>query len=286
MTGGGTLGTTGAKAVTNGGSAQPSGEALRRARRSALLAYLVLGAVFAVVNAASELDERSRAGRPVDAWEPWFWEFSSLAGFLLVAPAIVRLSQRLSPPRLSWPATAAAHLLLTVPASLVHVGVMLAARHAVYAALGDRYEAGGPLFDVLVYEYRKDLITYAVIALLPHIAAKLLSGQSSEPATEPRLEVRDGTRTVRLAPSEIDWAQAAGNYVELRGPFGSLLHRVTLSALEEELGSHGFVRVHRSRLVRVDSVRAIQSRPSGDFDVTLLSGETIGGSRRYRENLD
>lgn len=275
-------------AVTSGGWSGTSGVD-RRAPLVAFAIFFAVGLAFAVVNALSEIDERARLGRPVETWEPWCWELTSLAGLLIVAPAVFAASQRLRPPRLSLPATLAVHLALSVPFSVAHVAIMIALRHAAYAALGDSYQSAGGALEVLVYEYRKDLISYAVLALLPHVAARLATPRDTGPAAaaaaEHRIEVRDGSRTVRLAPADIEWAQAAGNYVELFGAFGTLLHRRTLAALEEELRPHGFSRVHRSRIVRAASIAAIETRPSGDFDVTLASGARIAGSRRYRANL-
>ena len=100
-----------------------------------------------------------------------------------------------------------------------------------------------------------------------------------------RIEVRDGSRTSWLAPEDVEWAQAAGNYVELNGPFGTLLHRRTLAALAAELAPHGFVRIQRSRIVCKAAIVGTETRPSGDFELTLASGAKLGGSRRYRENL-
>ena len=276
----------GEQGVTSGGESGTRGE--RRARLFALALFFALGAAFAIVNALSDIDERARLGRPVDAWEPWTWELTSFAGFLAIAWFVFLASQRLRPPSLSWPATLALHAALTILFSLAHVGLMVAFRYAVYAALGDDYASAGSAFEVLVYEYRKDLISYAVLALLPHVAARLVPA-GEEPAAarapEHRIEVRDGSRTVRLAPADVEWAQAAGNYVELHGRFGTLLHRRTLAALAEELEPHGFARVHRSRIVRAAAIGAIETRPSGDFEVTLASGARIAGSRRYRGNI-
>lgn len=273
--------------MTSGDKQGANGVEERRARLAALLAYAPVGLAFAVVNAASEVDDRARMGRPVESWEPWAWELSSCAAFLLIAPLIFRASQRLRPPRLSWPAAGALFALLSVPASLAHVTLMVGLRHAVYGALGDSYSGPGNLAEVLLYEYRKDLITYAALLLLPHVAARLLdSRRGIGAAAKPyRIQVRDGSRTRWLAPGEIDWAQAAGNYVELRGAFGSVLDRRTLAALADELAPHGFARIHRSRIVRASAICTLDSKPSGDFDVTLANGDTVGGSRRYRSNL-
>lgn len=82
-----------------------------------------------------------------------------------------------------------------------------------------------------------------------------------------------------------DPLSAAGNYVELHGSFGTELARRTMADLEAELAPQGFVRVHRSRLVRRAAIATIVTRQSGDFDITLRSGTVISGSRRFRENL-
>jgi DNA-binding LytR/AlgR family response regulator len=63
------------------------------------------------------------------------------------------------------------------------------------------------------------------------------------------------------------------------------LHRATLAAVEAELGA-GFVRVHRSRLVRRAAIRRIETDRSGDFTMTLASGAVARGSRRFRATLD
>ena len=271
--------------MTNGGDSVASGE--RQARRIAFAIYFAVGLAFAVVNALSELDERARSGRPVDTWEPWCWELTSFLSFLMLAPIILRLSQWLRPPRLSWPAAIGIHLLLSIPASLAHSLIMIGLRHATYAMLGDQYGYGdSDLGAVLLYEYRKDLITYAVLVALPHVARRLIEVRR-EPLSlaRYRIEIRDGSRTHWLDPGQIDWAQAAGNYVELFGPFGTILHRRTLATLADELKPHGFARIHRSRIVRKAAIAALETRPSGDFDVALTSGTTIGGSRRYRDEL-
>jgi DNA-binding LytR/AlgR family response regulator len=142
---------------------------------------------------------------------------------------------------------------------------------------------------MFVYEYRKDLLTYAAAAFL-YLLFERISRAPPEGRDEPadtafRLEVRDGARTVWLAPQDVEWAQAAGNYVELHGAFGTLLHRDTLAALEARLARHDFRRIHRSRLVRGGAVKSVETKPSGDFEVALASGDRVAGSRRFRARL-
>jgi DNA-binding LytR/AlgR family response regulator len=255
----------------------------------AYLGYLALASVFTVVNASSVIDDHARLGRPVAAWQPWTWELTSMAGWLLLIPIVFAAAERIRPPRYPLSVALAGHALLSLLLSAAHVASMVGLRKLVYAAQGGTYRTADTLGHLLVYEYRKDLLTYAAAALLFLTFERLSRPPEREEADAKgealRLAVRDGTRTVWLAPDDVEWAQSAGNYVELHGRFGSLLHRETLAALEERLAPSGFRRIHRSRLVRAAAVRSIETRPSGDFDVTLESGARIGGSRRFRERL-
>ena len=275
--------TNGGADVTSGGWRDSSGGRMA----AAWLAIAGFGLLHVVVNAASVVDERRRAGQPTDPWEPWLWEGSSTFVWLMLLPLIFLTARRLQPPRFGLASGAGLHLLLTLPVSLAHVGLMNAIRVGVYGALGQRYAPSEPLLEILFYEYRKDVVTYALMVAFFLLFERVVRPQprAGAAASDYRIEVRDGSRTRWVAPEDVEWAQAAGNYVELHGAFGTLLHRQTLAALEAELADHGFVRVHRSRLVRTAAVQSIETRQSGDFDLALASGERIAGSRRFRDRL-
>jgi DNA-binding LytR/AlgR family response regulator len=83
-----------------------------------------------------------------------------------------------------------------------------------------------------------------------------------------------------LAPDQIDWVAAAGNYVEIRGRGRILIRRMPLGAVERELCGRGFVRIHRSRLVRRDRIAMV--RPN---DVILVDGTSLKTGKRYRSAL-
>ena len=275
----------------NGGQSGTSGDALaaqwHRYGLAAVAAVLIL---IAVINALTVEYNAADAGERLYAFEPWLWEFSSNVVWIALSPLIGRAALALRPPRLGWPAAVAAHAALTLPVSAAHVGGMVAIRMAVYRAQGLAYDYGwdtGHLF----YEYRKDVLTYAalcaVFVLIDRLArAAAAAAPVPAPApAPPTIEVRDGARTHWLRADEIDWAQAAGNYVELHTARGPVLHRATLASLEEMLGAHGFARIHRSRLVRLGAVAAVETTPSGDFEAVLSGGTRLAGSRRFRSAL-
>jgi hypothetical protein len=83
-----------------------------------------------------------------------------------------------------------------------------------------------------------------------------------------------------LLPRQIDWIRAAGNYVELRADGRTIMHRISIGATEQVLAGHGFVRIHRSTLVRRDRIARI--RPQ---DVILHDGTHLRVGNRYRASL-
>jgi hypothetical protein len=86
---------------------------------------------------------------------------------------------------------------------------------------------------------------------------------------------------IPLLPRQIDWVQAAGNYVELRASGQTVVHRSSISAAERDLANHGFVRIHRSTLVRRDRIARV--RP---HDVILTDGTHLKVGKRYRATLN
>ena len=279
---------------TSGGLDGTSGEAVAaRWHRYALAATAAVLLLIAVINTLTVQYNAADAGKRLYAFEPWLWEFSSATLWIALTPLIGRAALALRPPRLGWPAALAAHAALTVPVSAAHVGGMVAIRAAVYRVQGLAYDYGWSANHIL-YEYRKDVLTYATLCAVFILADRLAHGNAAAaamavpaaPPAPPTIEVRDGARTHWLRADEIDWAQAAGNYVELHTARGPVLHRATLASLEETLGPHGFARIHRSRLVRLAALATVESTPSGDFEAVLSSGARLAGSRRFRAALE
>ncbi|WP_029937312.1 LytTR family DNA-binding domain-containing protein [Sphingomonas sp. UNC305MFCol5.2] len=272
-------------AGTNGGEGVTSGEGLRR-RRLLWLALGLIGflVVQSIANVESTVEDMAKLGVAESRAHVWTWQLTSVVVWLALMPVLGWLVARVRPPRFSWPVAVLLHALATVPVSLVHVLAMVALRMFVYAAGGERYDFGSwPM--TLLYEYRKDAATYLLAALFLAFAQWLLARPTLVTSPESDvLLVADGSVTHRVPAEAIESASAAGNYVEIVWGGRTLLHRSTLAALAERLGP-GFVRIHRGRIVRRAAVRSIETDKSGDFTLTLESGATLRGSRRYRGGL-
>jgi two-component system, LytTR family, response regulator len=108
--------------------------------------------------------------------------------------------------------------------------------------------------------------------------------RKDQPRAE-RLVVKSGGRLFFLRVDEIDWVEAAGNYVRLHvGPTSHLL-RETMNAIEGRLDPEKFFRIHRSRIVNMERIQELQPWLNGEYAVLLRTGTRLTLSRGYREKL-
>ncbi|WP_447728397.1 LytTR family DNA-binding domain-containing protein [Sphingomonas koreensis] len=272
--------------VTSGGESGPHGDPA--ARRRLILALAGLFALMVVLqfisNYSTMVTDLRRGGAGEPAWHVAVWQGSSTLVWLLLVPVVWQAVARIQPLALGWPRAIVLHALLTIPVSLVHVFGMIALRHLAYAVAGESYQFTNDWGAALLYEYKKDVVTYVTLALFAAAAQwALRRGGGAAPLQAPAdmLEIPDGKVVLHIPLAEIGWAAAAGNYVEIGWRERTVLQRSTLAAIAERLGA-GFVRIHRGRIVRRDAIRSVETERSGDFVVTLGDGTTLRGSRRYR----
>jgi two-component system, LytTR family, response regulator len=91
---------------------------------------------------------------------------------------------------------------------------------------------------------------------------------------------------LRVVPvEEVDWLEAADNYVQVHAGGAEHLLREPLRSLEARLDPAAFVRVHRSIIVRIDRVAELRPQPTGDYVVALRDGRELPMSRSYRDRV-
>jgi two-component system LytT family response regulator len=100
-----------------------------------------------------------------------------------------------------------------------------------------------------------------------------------------RLAVKTGGRVIFVKLTDIDYIEAAHNYVELHVEKQSHLLRETLNAIEARLPVEKFVRISRSVIVNIERVKELQPLFYGEYTVTLHNGTRLTLSRRYRDKL-
>jgi len=268
-----------------------------RWRKPAEVAFWVLLALLNTVfnSMVAQIDNARTA-----AWEPWVWEWTSSLMILLLVPAILAVERRWPFRFDTWRRSLPWHLLATVPFSLVHVAGMVALRTLAYDLAGAGHYRFGPWWDGFGYEYLKDIRTYFIIIALISLSrlwlvrwqgeARLLAAPDEGPPVEPverpeRFLVRKLGKEFLVNAREIEWLQAAGNYVNLHLRGRDYPLRTTMAAIEERLDPARFVRVHRSYFVNLDYLAEIEPLDTGDARLKLRDGAAIPCSRRYRAQL-
>jgi len=100
-----------------------------------------------------------------------------------------------------------------------------------------------------------------------------------------RLAVKSSGRVVFVRIEDIDWIEAADNYVDLHVGKQSHLLREKMSVLETRLAPDKFVRISRSTIVNVDRLKELEPLYHGTYAVILRDGTRLTLSRNYRDKL-
>jgi len=107
----------------------------------------------------------------------------------------------------------------------------------------------------------------------------------SERADPGRLAVRDGRETELVVINEIDWVDAAGDYMCLHVGGKTHIMRSTMKELLAKLPEKDFVRIHRSTIVNIHRVTSVSSLSKGEFRLQLGSETSLKVSRNYRKSI-
>jgi two-component system LytT family response regulator len=100
-----------------------------------------------------------------------------------------------------------------------------------------------------------------------------------------RILIKSSGRIYFVRTSDIDWCEAAGNYIRLHTGREEHLIRDTMTRFESELDPHRFVRIHRSTIVNMDRIQEMRPLFNGEYLVQLQSGARLTMSRGHREAL-
>jgi two-component system LytT family response regulator len=114
------------------------------------------------------------------------------------------------------------------------------------------------------------------------------SGDRPAPGAGPSLErlvIKSSGRIYFVRIADIDWCEAAGNYIRVHVGTQPHLIRETMNRLEAQLDTKQFVRIHRSTIVNVDRIQELRSTYNGEQLLVLRDGTRLTMSRGYRDGL-
>lgn len=258
-----------------------------------IFAYLFINNT---INATSNWMEATRDGATPQfmLWEPFSWEYTSALSTMLLLPVLFFWFRTYTfNVQRVWQFIGF-NVLISIVFSACHVGLMVGFREIVYFWMGGNYDFGS-VGKEFFYEYRKDAWGFLFFMLLYYVYQFIysrLKGEASliserelvtqDPAPN-HLLVKKLDREFLVNVSDIEWLEAAGNYVNLHAQGRIYPLRSTLSGLLPRIEEKGFIQVHRSQGVNLNQIDSISSLPSGDGEILLKSGKTLSLSRRYKE---
>ncbi len=142
--------------------------------------------------------------------------------------------------------------------------------------------------DYLLKPIRRDRLNDALVTIDSARSRASVSAIVAAPVApdDPVIPVEVGNRIVLVKRSTISFVEASGDYVRLYTESGSYLLRASLSALEEEWGDAGFVRIHRRYLVDLARVSELRGDGDGGYHIKLGDRELPVSRRHTRDVKD
>jgi len=114
-----------------------------------------------------------------------------------------------------------------------------------------------------------------------------LLSATRKPHAEKRLIIKSGGRVVFIQLDEIEFIEAAANYVRLHVTGkNAYLFRESIGRMADKLDPTLFIRIHRSFIVNISKIKELQPYNNGEFMVSLRNGKELPCSRFYRHALE
>lgn len=118
------------------------------------------------------------------------------------------------------------------------------------------------------------------------LVEQLIAELRSHRRRSARVVVKTSGKVLFLRAEEIEWIEAAGNYVRLHARGETFLYRESMKNMEARLDNELFVRIHRSAIINVDRIRELQPWFHGEYVVILQDGTRLMASRVFSDRLD
>ena len=114
---------------------------------------------------------------------------------------------------------------------------------------------------------------------------QIFSGRSIAAGFLDRILIKREGKILLIRTADIDWIEAARDYVHIHASGALYFLKERISDLEQKLPPHRFFRIHRSTIINADRIAHVQPLLYGDYEVLLMGGERLTLSRSRRDQL-
>jgi len=248
--------------------------------------FIVLISTAWILDTFTKMSERSFQGGSTDTFVLFTHQATSAFVVLLLTPFIAGWLSLFPLQRDNIWRAIPGHILGHALFSMAHYFLIIGLRFLIYPMFNREFIFSPYLLQNIIIEYQKDFKIYfvalGIIAAYRYYRRQEASKVSARPD---RLVVQTGSGETIIRQAEIEYLEAARNYVVVGTAEKEYLVRETLSNLEETLAPESIVRTHRSYLINIDRVEEIRAKDSGGHEISMKSGKRIPLSRGYREQF-
>ncbi len=114
---------------------------------------------------------------------------------------------------------------------------------------------------------------------------EMAQGESAPKQWPEKLAIKDGSDIHLVRSSDIQWVDAAGDYMCIHAGGNTHIMRITMKELEGLLNPAKFLRIHRSTLVNLNAITGAHTLGSGDMTLGLDGGVQLKVSRGFRDRV-
>ena len=244
--------------------------------------WLGLVAVLWGSDLLAKLGEQATGEIAKDSFTLISGQVTSAIAVLLMIPFLAHWLRQFPLRMDQWPRTVIGHTLGSIIFAFGHYALIVVLRAIWYSLQGREYIWREPFVANLVVEYQKDIKIYIGFVIVIAAYRYFLSDREPEGATATdRLVVQTGTGDAVLRFDQIDYLEAARNYVSIFSGDREYVLRDTMANIEQRLAAGPFVRTHRSYIVNVEKVAETRTI-DGVTRIILDNGREIPVSRTYR----
>lgn len=129
----------------------------------------------------------------------------------------------------------------------------------------------------------KNVISQAEKAQVPYL--ELLQFYKEQQRYRKRLSVKVKDKIILIEVKNIDWIKATDGYLEISVQQKKYLIQDSLKNLEQQLNPSNFVRIHRSTIVNLERIHALEPWFNGEYHVILKNEERFKLSRNYKDKV-
>lgn len=116
-------------------------------------------------------------------------------------------------------------------------------------------------------------------------AKERVAYSKASPRANDTLAIKGARGVTFLKIEHIDWIEASDYYSRLHAGGKAYLLRRSMADLANDLAPFSFCRIHRSTIVNLTRVRALELNEDGEHDVVLEDGTKHRVSRSHRRNF-